>query len=662
MILDYPWYFCLLCLLLGAAYAFVLYRKAPSRWRWAMAALRTLAVSAIAFLLLAPMARQRVHERQRPVVVLAQDASQSVTLSADSAFSLQPLADKLSDRCDIVLAPFSNGSTTDIGAALEKAASQGDVAAVVLASDGINNRGNSPTSVAERISCPIYTVALGDTTPQRDAAIGHLRYNNIAYLGNDFTLELTINASRLSGNNAQLTVAQAGRTLASQRISYSADDFSTTLSLTLPTSQPGLQRLSVDLSLVEGERSADNNHVAFYVDVIDSRQKVAIIANAPHPDLSALKNAIEANPNYEARIIFASDLHKTDFAKEQFSLAVLHNLPSATNPTIRNIDHLPQIHILGAQTDLPRFNALHTGLEVVTKLQGKTNEVTALHQPSFTLFTLDDPTAETIENMPPLNAPAGTIKTSSACQTLFTARVGTIDSRQPLIAATSQGKVRRAFVCGEGLWRWRLAEYGAHSTHTAFDRLISQLVVFTAQQSNRDRLHVEAERLYPYGDPIVIQAQLYNEAYEPINTPDVSLSIESATLDKPLSYTFAREGDAYRLQLPNLDEGIYRYTARTTLDGTALSATGSFAVEALNLETRNMVADHSLLNTISQTTGGIMVRPADLNILADSLAAIRPAIYSHTRYAEFLRMPLILALILLMMAAEWVIRKYNHSI
>ena len=58
MIIDYPWYYVLLCLLLGAAYAAVLYFVGPAsftrRLRWVLSVLRFLAVSAIAFLLLEP--------------------------------------------------------------------------------------------------------------------------------------------------------------------------------------------------------------------------------------------------------------------------------------------------------------------------------------------------------------------------------------------------------------------------------------------------------------------------------------------------------------------------------------------------------------------------------------------------------------------------------
>ena len=74
MILDHPWYFVMLCLLVGAAYAGILYHVGHNRFprglRWGLTALRFVAVSAIAFLLLAPLTKQDVTERQLPTVIL----------------------------------------------------------------------------------------------------------------------------------------------------------------------------------------------------------------------------------------------------------------------------------------------------------------------------------------------------------------------------------------------------------------------------------------------------------------------------------------------------------------------------------------------------------------------------------------------------------------
>jgi len=655
---DYPWYYILLCLLAGAAYATVLYfvgNKSFSRfWRWMLAVLRFLAVSVIAFLLLAPMSRQDVDEHQQPHIVLAQDVSLSVAAGADSAFSLQQLLPDLEERYRVTYLPFGSEGSTDIGAVLNRYRGD-DVAALVLASDGLHNRGANPTTAAQQLAFPVHCVALGDTTPRRDAWISNLRCNRIAMLDASFPVEFTVGATLLNGRNSRLTVTDAhGRQLFSQPVNYSDDDFSLSVSTTLQASDAGLQRYTLQVVPLDGESSVANNTVAFFVDVIDTRRKVALFANAPHPDLAAIKHAIDGNPNYETVIIMADDADKGKWkadSDDDYSLAILHNLPSRQHPSVSYADKLPQIFIVGLQTDLNRFNALRSGIDITAKVQ-RTNEVTALYRPEFTLFTLDADDAGALEALPPLSAPFGQARLAADVQTLFSARLGNIDSRQPLVAATAQGGQRRAWIWGEGLWRWRLADWQSHESHQHVDRLISQLVSFTAMQSTRNRLQVESERSYPQGEPVTLRAVLYNENYEAVNGADVKLTVNG------VDYTFRRDAGGYSLTLPPLEEGLYRYTA--TADGQ--TAEGSFAIEALNLEMQRTAADHGLLATVASLTGGHTFAPSQVADLSDSLATIKPTIYTHTRYAEFLRLPLVLVLIILLLAAEWVLRKYHGEL
>lgn len=656
MIIDFPWYFVLLCLLAGAVYAAALYafgRRPFARWLlWLLSVLRFVAVSAIVFLLLAPVSRQKVSERQRPRVAFLDDASLSVGLSADSSFSLAALHDDMDDRLDVTYETFGNQGATDIGEALMRHRYD-DMAAVVIATDGIYNRGSNPPTLAEQLGCPVYTIALGDTSLHRDATLTDLRASRITMLGNNFPVEVTVAATLLNGNSATLTIADAqGRQHFSQRLEYDNNNFSATASATITTDKPGLQRYTAHLSVAGGETTAENNTMTFYVDVIDTRRHVAIFANAPHPDIAALKHSVEANPYYDATVVYADGVKKTDTA---YSLAILHNLPSATHPDISFAKDLPQLYIIGLQTDLARFNALHSGLDIASRVK-RSNEITAVHQPAFSLFSLDDASVAAIEAMPPLAAPFGEGSMAAGTQALFTARLGNIDTRQPLVAASSNGELRKAFVWGEGLWRWRLADWQASSSHEHFDRLVSQLVAFTAMQQQRNRLQVETERSYATGETPVVRAQLYNEAYELTNTPDATFSLSGDSVKA--EFQFARDGQSYRLALPDLPQGLYHYTA--TADGVV--ATGSFAVEALNLEQRRLVADHNLLRSISSTTGGATYRTDQIDELKEQLLALKPTIYTHTRYAELLHLPLVLTLVILVLAAEWVLRKYHGEL
>ena len=666
MIIDYPWYYVLFCLLAGAVYAVVLYflgRRRFSKWmNLLLASLRFVAVSAIAMLLLAPVVKQTAHEQQKPVVVVAQDVSESVDTSK---FKIQS-SELESEQYEVVYEEFG-GSTTDISAELDDIASryQGrNLGAVVLATDGIYNRGSNPATTAERLTFPVYSVALGDTTPQRDAALTGIRHNRIAFTGNTFPVEITIGATRLKSHSAQLTILDShGKAVGKQPVEYTDDKFSTTLTFDLKAEEPGLQKYTVSLSVVDGERERVNNVLTFYTDVIDGRHKVAIVGNAPHPDLAALKQAVESNPNYEAQVVLAEEVESGKWkADNDISLLILHNLPSTTHTLqtfITQHSSLNTIYILGTQTDLSRFNALHAGLEIVARVK-KSNEVTALFNDRFSLFSFDNADAAPLEELPPLSAPFGEAKMSANLQTLFTARLGNINTQQPLVSAQAQGPQRRVFIWGEGLWRWRLNDFLNNQSHDHFDRLVSQMVSFAAITDNRERFIVETERHYSDNDEITVNSQLYNESYEPFNTPDATFTLKGDSIKG--DYNFSRQGSGYTLSLGQLPEGLYRYTAKTTYDGTTYTAEGSFAVEALHLEQANLTADHSLLSTISAITGGEMYYPDQLSTLNSQLSTLKPVIYSHTRVSELLNLPWVLTLIILLLSAEWILRKYHGEI
>ena len=147
LLTDYPWYFGLLCVLIAAIYTSVMYfaGRVPYKGtiRWVLAAIRFVAVFSLAFLLLGPMVKNTVTEKQNPHVVLAQDISASVRNSADSSFVLEQLVPTLEGRCRVSYVTFGNEATTDIGSVLEQFRTD-DVEAMILASDGLHNRDPIP--------------------------------------------------------------------------------------------------------------------------------------------------------------------------------------------------------------------------------------------------------------------------------------------------------------------------------------------------------------------------------------------------------------------------------------------------------------------------------------------------------------------------------------
>ena len=73
-----------------------------------------------------------------------------------------------------------------------------NLGAIIMATDGIYNEGSNPIYAGAKLTAPIYTVALGDTTAKKDVILKRVFHNKIAYLGDKFSIQIDVAALRLS--------------------------------------------------------------------------------------------------------------------------------------------------------------------------------------------------------------------------------------------------------------------------------------------------------------------------------------------------------------------------------------------------------------------------------------------------------------------------------
>ena len=334
---SYPWWCIIFCLALGAAYAAVLYRRDKGfdegkYWlKWAMAGFRFLAVTAIAVLLMSPFLRYRNTKTYKPIVAILQDNSESIHNAfkpADSAayFSkLSKLSDRLSAKYDVVSYSFGTelkkgndysltDKTSNISDAIDNINDlyyNQNLGAVIIASDGIYNQGINPVYSAAKSPYAIYSIALGDTTIPKDLKFGNVYYNKITYLNDQFSLRVDVDATYLSGHNAVLTVSEldngAAKSISSKSLMIASNSFTQSCDFIIPATRAGIIHYQLTLSQQEGEVTYHNNVKDIFVEVLDGRQKILLVANSPHPDVAALKAAIESNKNYQLEVAYAAD-------------------------------------------------------------------------------------------------------------------------------------------------------------------------------------------------------------------------------------------------------------------------------------------------------------------------------------------------------------------
>lgn len=680
-----------LCLLLGAACAWLLYRRTRERngWsllvQWTMGIARGLAVALIAFFLLEPMVRIFVREVRKPVIVLAHDGSSSLLATGDTvafrtgyAKALEELAAKLGDTYEV--RPFTYGSGVSDGLSFAQAEDRTDIdqlfravydrfagpdlGAVIIDGDGIYNRGRDPRLAAERLGVPVFTIALGDTTVRPDLVLRAVDHNRITYLGNAFPVVARVQAYHLRGKATRVSVLHDGREVAGKDLAIDGDPLIVEVPLMVKAEAAGLQRYTVSVRPVAGEVSEANNAQTLYIDVLDDRQKVLILAQSPHPDVAALREALAPLEGYAVETALAGSFAgKVD----DYDLVVLHQLPSARaaiQPVLQRIltKGIPVWIVLGQGTDLSQVKDFDTGVEVSGGQRSYTDAQAAV-DPDFALFTLDPDDVRAFERFPPLQVPFGQYALGRGAAAVMTQRIGVVRTAYPLIAMQARGDRRSAVTCGEGLWRWRLADQQQNGTHAHFDKLVQKLVQYLALKQDKSRFRVRHAQEFAQSEPVAIDAELYNASYEQVNTPEASIVLKDED-GKELAYTFSRIGTGYHLEAGRLPAGRYTWTAATTLDGERLTAKGELLVRPLVAERLSTVADHGLWAAISARTQGISVPPNELDRIAQAIRerkALAPRSYAHASFSDLIGLRWLFFVLLALLTLEWALRRRSGA-
>ena len=544
-----------------------------------------------------------------------------------------------------------------------------NVGAVILASDGIYNEGKNPIYEDLKLSMPLYTIALGDTSQRKDLVVKNVLHNKIAYLGDKFAVQIDISAFNCSGGTSKLTVEKLSdgnkKTVNETTITVTANDFYTTKEITLDADQAGIIKYSITASPLNGENNYANNKKDIYVEVLDSRQKILIYANAPHPDISALTNIITLNKNYEVKSGFASG-PSVNFS--DFDLVIFHNLPSNTSDISEALSVLdrkqtPRWYIVGTQVNQPKFNTIQEVVNI--KGNASSNEdIEPRTSSNFNLFTLSPELQNQLGKYPPLVGSFGNYEANASASILLTQRIKKIDTKYPLLGFNEKNGTKAAVFAGEGLWKWRLFDYTSKNNYDQISELINKTIQYLTVKEDRRKFRVNlAKNLFRENESIFFDAQLYNDAYEMINTPDATLSIKDSN-GKEYTYSFSKTNNYYTLDAGLFPEGSYTYNAAVLYNGNSQTAIGKFSIQSIQLETNDLTARHDVLAALSKKYNGKMFYPFNVNSLLDEIMnnkEIKPVIFLNTTTKSIIHMKWIFFAIIALLALEWFLRRYHGS-
>ena len=698
-----PWWI-LVCLVVGTVYAAVMYqplsRLAASglsggstvgsfdkRTTYGLAALRFVVVSTLCFLLLDPLIRSLRTMTEKPKIVLAVDNSESVAAGGRPALNralsgLQAIRQQLiakgldvsvrtfgdtvaNDNPDLTQIPFTR-RTSDLSGLLSGIRSDYEgrnLTDVVLVSDGIFNQGISPTF--GQYPFAVQTVGLGDTIPKRDIQLKGIVANRIAYLGNQFPVQAEILSNGFQGRSATVVLRQNGRELGRQSVTIRGNDFFDQLTFQTTATQKGVQHYVVEVLPQPGEFSTRNNRQDVYIDVIDGKEKVLLLALTPHPDVKAIRNLLEKNQNYEVDVrTLTGSVDPNPPADKTYDLIILHQIPDNGgfgNNLIRKYlaKNTPVLFVLGNQSSLGPFNTLNPVMQVNAQ-SNQSDKVTGVFNPDFKQLNLDPTRLELLSRLPPLAVPYGDFRLQPGSEVVLWQQVGSVRTTKPLLALNVTSPRKTAVLAGEGLWAWRLEEYALTDKQDVVDELVQKVIQLISVKEDRRKLRVYPIRNeFVAGEKVIFETELYNDIYERLYDKPVRLEIgDEKGITRSYNYTPTVANS--RFEISRLPQGAYRFRASVNVNGKTEQSAGQFVVRDLQLEALNTTADHGLLRQLAQQTGGQFYGPTRIDDLVRNLTARpRPARLTSTEEMnEIINWRWLFFVVLTLVTVEWGLRKF----
>lgn len=665
----------LILLSIGIAFAVSFYQylykaKSRSKVTLLLAFLRFFSVFALLLLLINPIiTRKTIETVKTPLPIVIDNSASMADLKSDKQalelFDQLKGNSALNDKFNVQSYQFDTDflpsdtidfkgqqSNIDVVAKNLKNIYKNQTFPTVLISDG-NQTSGEDYVFGFNPNNKVYPLVVGDTTTYLDLRVTQLNVNKYAFHKNKYPVEVFLNYSGTKSVNASFKITQGNSVLNEQTVAFSPDKKSATLNVLLPADKVGLQILKATISSKEQEKNRYNNVKNFAVEVIDQKTEVALIADMSHPDLGAIKRSIETNAQRKVTILKPNQISSL----EDYNILILYQ-PTAAFKSVFEKNVNAKINswiITGNDTD---FNFLNQNQSQFTfKMSSQKEDYLASFDNQFNLFALNN---IGFEQFPPLENPFGTITAKGNTNILLSSTIRNIPTNQPLLTFNEEQGKRSAFLFGENIWKWRADYFLAKKDFVDFDIFLDKTIQFLASNNARKSLVVNHERFYNSGEGIEITAQYFNKNYELDEKARLTIAVTNTKTKQVKNFDLLKTTNAFQVNLDGLAAGNYKFSVKE-LNSNASYSSG-FEVLDFDIEKQFVNPDWNKLNQLAVQTQGkaYLANQAESLIKQltedESYKAIQKTITKKSPLVDWIWL---LVFIVLSLASEWFIRKYN---
>tara|TARA_R110001606_G_scaffold92943_4_gene206363 strand:+ start:2625 stop:4652 length:2028 start_codon:yes stop_codon:yes gene_type:complete len=654
-------------------FQYIYKQKAKSKIYLLLAFLRFVGIFGLLLLLINPQFAQKTYTLEKPNLVILADNSTSVTEKGEELkeiISKIKASKEISNRFKI--ADYKFGSDLNILDSLSFQAKNTNIykslsslkdvyareqmVALVL-SDGNQTIGEDYSYFKIDRNNTIYSMVLGDTTKYKDISVGPIQTNKYAFLKNKFPLETYVSYQGNTPVSVSVSLKMNGKIVHKENLKLNADVNFKTIAIQIDANSVGIKNLEVEVSQLVEERNVKNNRRASSIEVIDEKTKIALISDILHPDLGALKKAIESNEQREVSILKSS---ASNSVLEDVDLFIFYQPTAKFKQSFdfAKSKNANTFIITGSQTDYTFINKLSVGIEIETGYPQQ--EVFGLLNNAFTKY---DITNFDLTDYPPLVSDAGPILITSPFETLLGTQIKGLNIQQPLLSVIDENGSKRAVLIGENIWKWRVQTYRNTNEFVNFDEFIGNLIRYLTTSKNKSRLNVDYEKVYQGSNNTVITATYFDEAFLFDKYAMVSIKVTNTDTQKSQINPMVLKNGFFEADLSNLVAGEYDFVV--SVEKESKIEKGSFVISEFDMENQFVSSDNLKMEKLAINSGGKIFYPAQIDVLLKDLStndAYVPTEKSTENIVSLIDFKFLLGIIVFAFAAEWFIRKYNGLI
>jgi hypothetical protein len=530
-------------------------------------------------------------------------------------------------------------------------------APMLLISDGNQTFGSDYEFTSAKYKHPIFPVILGDTITYSDLKIQQLNVNKYAYLKNKFPVEVITVYNGNQPINTQFVVTSGKTTVFKRPISFSKENSSQILSFTLPANRVGVRSYKAQIIPLGSEKNKTNNSKEFAIEVIDQKTTIAIISDIIHPDLGALKKAIESNEQRSVSILKPNEYL---LKPNDFQLVILYQPNQKFKPVFDEIKKVGtnKFVITGIQTQWTSLNNFQEKYKQT--ITNQTEDFQATLNTNYSNFIIND---VDFSSFPPLKSEFGTATFNTVNDIILYKTINGITTEEPLLVTLDNGTKREAILFGENIWKWRAQSYLNKKAFNQFDDFIGKLVQYLASTKRKNRLNLDYESFYDGSTDVKISAQFFNKNYEFDSKAFLNITIKNNETDQITTQPFILKNNFYEVDLSSFQAGEYTFTVLAN-NGEA-KRSGTIKILDYNVEQQFLNANVTKLQQVATNSKATSYFISNTSTLIDDLVSdsrFETVQKSNKNVVPLIDFKYLLALIALSLVIEWFLRKYNGLI